>query len=372
MTSKRNQTFVYMYALAIIMVIDDHCSARIGFMYSIFPYNSFYMPLFVFASGYFFKKKPLKEVIIRKIKRILVPYIFYDVVMIFLAYVIDLSFGLNWHRRVSAKTITKALFDSPTTEINGAAWFAIMVFWVSVIYCLLRILVKQDIIHDCILTGILILAGLASIYICIHCFFQNENQWLVIRWFCRTFFYLQFYHLGYMFNNYFEELLKSQSKLTICSICVIINVVLQLIYGDDVNFYSTVYMRSFSVVGLPLITSITGIIFYYEVMSFLSDRIGETKVTSFIARNTFTIMQVHLLFVNIPNLYIYYEICNGFTLFRDFPVNEFKNSTWVRHSSNSSLISFFCGLIGSLLVCAVIERTKYWYKLSKFNNKQAG
>ncbi len=231
MTSKRNQTFVYLYTLAIIMVIDDHCSARIGFMYSIFPYNSFYIPLFVFASGYFFKNIPLIETVIRRTKRIFVPYILYDVVMIFLAYVIDISFGLNWHRRVSAKTITKAFFDSPTTEINGAAWFAIMIFWVSLVYSLLRKLIKQDVIHDCILTGILILAGLASVYICIHCFFQNENQWLVIRWFCRTFFYLQFYHLGYMFNNYFEELIKPQRKLTICSICVIINVVLQLIYG---------------------------------------------------------------------------------------------------------------------------------------------
>ena len=37
--------------LAIIMVIDDHMSSRIGFLSSIFPYNSFYMPLFVFISG---------------------------------------------------------------------------------------------------------------------------------------------------------------------------------------------------------------------------------------------------------------------------------------------------------------------------------
>ena len=58
----RNQTFQYLEALAIIMVIDDHVGTRIGFLSSIFPYNSFYMPLLVFISGYFYHKKPIKNI----------------------------------------------------------------------------------------------------------------------------------------------------------------------------------------------------------------------------------------------------------------------------------------------------------------------
>ena len=53
----RNQTFQYLEALAIIMVIDDHVGTRIGFLSSIFPYNSFYMPLLVFISGYFIRSQ---------------------------------------------------------------------------------------------------------------------------------------------------------------------------------------------------------------------------------------------------------------------------------------------------------------------------
>lgn len=48
----RNQTFQWVEALAILMVLDDHMSTRIGILSSIFPYNSFYMPMFVFISGY--------------------------------------------------------------------------------------------------------------------------------------------------------------------------------------------------------------------------------------------------------------------------------------------------------------------------------
>ena len=43
-TKKRNQTFNFLYVLAILMVIDNHCAYKINFFNTIFPYNSFYMP----------------------------------------------------------------------------------------------------------------------------------------------------------------------------------------------------------------------------------------------------------------------------------------------------------------------------------------
>ena len=66
---ERNQTFSYLYALAIIMVIDDHCGSRIGFFTSIFPYDSFFMPLFVFCSGYFYKHNNFVSILKHKTKK---------------------------------------------------------------------------------------------------------------------------------------------------------------------------------------------------------------------------------------------------------------------------------------------------------------
>lgn len=55
----RNVTFSCLEAIAIIMVIDDHTGRHIDILSNVFPYNSFYMPLFVFISGYFYKKTNL-------------------------------------------------------------------------------------------------------------------------------------------------------------------------------------------------------------------------------------------------------------------------------------------------------------------------
>lgn len=363
MSSKRNQIFTYLYALAIIMVIDDHCSTRIGFLSSIFPYNSFYMPLFVFSSGYFFHKKPFWNTVLHKTKKILIPYIIYDVIMVCLAFLIDAAFNLKWHRNISILSIIKMLIDKPTTDLNGAAWFAVMLFWVSIMYAIIRKTVHQDILGDSVLTGLLILCGFASLYISMYYSRQNENKWFVLRLLCRNVFYLQFYHLGYMFNRYFEKHVQKLRKYVVCSVCVLINVSLTVAFGDRINFYSTNGMSSFKSWFLPLITSATGIIFYYEIMDFLSSIIGETSLTSFIARNTFTIMQIHLLFVNIPNLYIYYMTCRGDTRFSDFPIDNFMYSTWIRYSPNSRLIGFFLGLGGSLIVAYYLERIKKKIKL---------
>ena len=354
---KKNQTFVYIYAICIIMLIDGHSGNRIGILSSIFPYDSFFMPLFVFSSGYFYRKRPLQSIVLRKLKRLVVPYLIYDSIMVlFVSRITDLLFRTNWHRNISLKSIIRLVFDKPTTPINGPAWFVIMLFWVSISYAIVRTIFPLSKNHDYSLLFLFCIIGLISVHVCIHYTDSDDIKWFVIRFICRTLFYMQFYHIGYMFRNYFETFLKKRSRYLICSLCVAINLVLVLLYGSKINFYSTYYMKSFNFTLLPFVTSITGIAFYYEVASFFADAIGNNKIVSFIGRNTFTILQVHMLFVNVPNYYIYYAIRYGSQKYNDFPINEYINSIWVRYSPNSKLVGFFCGLIGSILVAYFLER----------------
>ncbi len=367
MEKKRNQTFVYLYALAIIMVIDDHCGTRINILSNIFPYNSFYMPLFVFSSGYFFYQNSLLDTVQRKVKKIFIPYIVWCVVAILLSLGLDLIFGIDWTKEITAKRILFALTNNlgPITSLNGASWFMIMLFWVSIGYAILRALLKTSVFNDVLLLVMLVIGGFFSIWICMYHYPETALKECLILFVCRTVFYLQFYHLGYMFRTYFEKVIADLSKMGVCLACILTNVILILIFDDAIIFNSTSEMHYFNSIYLPLVTSVTGIIFYYEIMTYLSGKMGENRLISFIGRNTLTIMQIHLLLVNIPNFFIYCMALHGTQRYSDFPIDAFIDSAWVRYSGNSRLLGFFCGLFGSLLVAYVIERIKDKRKILK-------
>ncbi len=363
---KRNQTFVYLYALAIIMVIDDHVASRIGILTSIFPYNSFYMPLFVFASGYFFKDRPFFKTLWHKVKKLYIPFLIYAVVFAIIACIIDLWIGTRWSNIVDSKyTLLHQVFmtvtEFPITDLNGASWYVMMIFWVSIIYLLIRKVIKVNLTNDVILMILLISLGFVAVYMCMI----NNPDYFIVRFPCKTIFFMQFYHLGYMFNKYGECLLSRFRRLYICAVCILINVVLLLTH-DTIEYYATVHMTGFYNVYMPFVTSITGILFYYEIASFLAEKIGEVKLVSFIGRNTFIIMQVHLLFVNIPNIYIYRQIQKGSLAYQDFPIQEFLDSPWVRYYNKQSMLWGFClGLIGSLIIAFIWEQIKCRLQRSK-------
>lgn len=362
-TKERNQTFNYLYVMAIIMVIDDHCSTRIGFLSSIFPYNSFYMPLFVFVSGYFFRRTALWESLKHKSRKLLLPYILWNMTAWLTAAVIDRCVGTSWAPPFSVKLIIKTFIYSSPTSLNGAAWFLIMLFWVSVGYNVIRLIVHQTKINDIVLTVLFAVLGFASVYLCTKGYYNNG---IVMVFLLKISFYIQFYHYGYMFKLYAESLVKRFNRFAVCSLCVIINVLLILKFGNKISFVATSEMGSFYYWYLPLITSATGILFYYELMSFLSEKIGKTKITDVISRNTLIILETHLFFVNIPNIYCYLKHVADESLYADFPVERFLSGAWLRYSTNSRLAGFFFGLAGSLAVVFIWEKIK-----SLYNKKQS-
>ncbi len=91
------------------MVIDDHAGTRIGFLSSFFPYNSFYIPLFVFISGYFYRKMPIADNIRHKAKRLLLPYLIWAAVGDLIAFVLLKAVILFWYK----------LLQLPATKIGA-------------------------------------------------------------------------------------------------------------------------------------------------------------------------------------------------------------------------------------------------------------
>lgn len=190
------------------------------------------------------------------------------------AFLLDRWTGVDWVQRPSLYTVAYMLGNQSPTSLNGAAWFVNMLFWVSVGYGLLRWIVKPGRRNDAVLTALLTAAGFAAVQLCIMGYPAKNGAWLFLL---RNLFYAQFYHDGYMFRRYGERLLRRCSRTVVCSLCMLVNVVLLLAFGSKINFYSTAGMRSFSVWYLPLLTSATGILFYYEIMSYLPSGSGRIE-----------------------------------------------------------------------------------------------
>ncbi|MCI8535612.1 MAG: acyltransferase [Hungatella sp.] len=357
----RNQTFQYLEALAIIMVIDDHVGTRIGFLSSIFPYNSFYMPLLVFISGYFYHKKPIKKYLIHKTKKLFLPYMVWNIIGNGIAYILKCLGIVDWYCSINLSSLKYCLINGPLSSINGASWFVIMLFYVSIVYNIFSNIFKtHSLERDIVFLMGYIGIGSGALVLCMKGY--NTGIYLPIL---KTAFYLQFYHIGYFFHNYLETYVQSLKKTKVCLGCIFINVVLTCIYGGDINFIATSGMGNFKLWYLPLITSITGILFWYMVMDFLAKKIGEHYLIDFIAQNTFTIMETHLLFVNIPNFYVFFRIMKGIQSYPDFDIQRFRGGAWFRYNENTRLIGFLCGMCGSLLVISMIKQIKYRVLLSK-------
>lgn len=57
MKEKSNKQFMILSAIGIIQVVMCHLAPDVKLTGYIFPYTSFFMPMFVFISGYFYSVK---------------------------------------------------------------------------------------------------------------------------------------------------------------------------------------------------------------------------------------------------------------------------------------------------------------------------
>ena len=345
---ERNLTIDYLQAILILMVIDDHVGSRMGFLSSLFPYDSFFMPAFVMISGYFYKKVTIKETISKKLYRLFIPYTIWSIIGNMVSFVLYRLNVVDWYRIPSGKNILLQCFYEPLSEITGPGWFAIMLFSVVIVYSAIengtrlftRLFIgggRNEILSDYVDLAILVSIGLAVTWVCAH----HLNEGRVAATILRTGFYLQFYHIGFMFNHYWESRLKKIHPFIVCGICVFTNVVLICLYGNNIRFIGTVAMESFQTWHLPILTSLTGILFWYEFAGMLSIYVGKRREISFLARNTFTIMMVHLAFTKIPQFVAYYIQQHGNSRFSDFNLEAFRTTPFYSSGQGLQLVGFF-------------------------------
>lgn len=132
---KRRDDIDILKGIGIILVLIGH-SFQHGLHFNII--YSFHMPLFFIVAGYFFKKKPIIDLLKKDFGRLLVPYYFIIILIILLSIVYD-YLGIETIKTIEA---LKMLYNHDV----GAIWFLAGLFWARQIFNLLLYITNNKLV----------------------------------------------------------------------------------------------------------------------------------------------------------------------------------------------------------------------------------
>lgn len=93
--------------------------------------HGFHMPMFFVVSGYFYKERTIKDLLIRRMKSLLLPYIVFGVLCSILPCAVT--------GQLNAEALRVLLLDNTSgIYFAGALWFLTSMFFTDIIYCLLE------------------------------------------------------------------------------------------------------------------------------------------------------------------------------------------------------------------------------------------
>lgn len=356
---KSNKAFMILSALGILFVVDAHSGVGIGFFSSVFPYDSFFMPMFMFISGYFWKEQTaaswtgLYADLKKKFGKLMVPYLawagFYALVLLAVN-----SLGMGWPRPSLREFVYSLLTDGTTFSLNGAAWFVPTLFFVTAAYSVLRRLLGHR-WNDT--AAMLVFAVVGCITVALTK--RPGGVYVKALHLYKLGFFIQFFQLGQFFKHRLEKWFDSANTLGLCLTLAAVNLLLLGVYGD-ISFGRCAVMSDFASDNplLPLITSVTGTFFWLKIAKRLSPVLGDSPMVNYISGNTFFIMMHHVLFLNVFSAILWSGKGLGIPVLSAFDAAAFRADPWYRYVPNDWLGAayFLFGISAAVLACKLWDR----------------
>ena len=251
-TRKENTLVSVAKGIGILLVLIGH----FGFIPEVkrFIYL-FHMPLFFFLSGYLFKDRELKELpryVLRKIRSLYVPFIACNLfAMIFhnLFCRIGIYQAEDAFHSVSEvlKYIAKVLLCIKMEDVVTPMWFLPILMAVSIVYFVLRAMVKSEKVNTGIAAAIFLLAyGLMAIG-------RMGGVWRAMILVGTG---LWMFHLGHLYRCNEEKIKRVTQKTWVIICCLIAEIGLSFI--ADVNiiqmrFSNPIFFTAGAVLGINII-----------------------------------------------------------------------------------------------------------------------
>jgi len=290
---EENLKFNYLKAIGSLLVVLSHAGGGglLFFLWNFwFPPASFYMPLFVFAAGYFYSENlSALKYIQKRFIRLVIPYyswnLFYGLIVTFLVFAGVSSIGnpitpYNF-------LITPWITSNSGYAFNDATWFALWLFTVQAAYSVIRKTLRLR--NEYALLVLCFALGLLGTYFSTSGLFSGPLFGQLIK----LLFGLPFIQLGFLYRIKLEA--HDKSNLKTMALVLLIQGALISIFHREFPFNFYIGQGGFDNVFLPFLTSLTGIWFWLQICSILSSKIGSIRILRIIGNHTWDIMVHHLL-----------------------------------------------------------------------------
>lgn len=300
---------------------------------------SFHMPLFVFISGYLYcngknnnKYKSLRDICVKKFKRLLIPYFF---IGIFFMIPIHMIFNID---NINTSYIIRIWNEIILAKSPRHLWFLLMLFNLFIIFYIF----EKFFYRNTVKINFIIMLAISIVSIILPNTYQISS----------TFQYMIYFYIGYEFCN--NKRKSSRNKWMSMKLIHIIlfNINYFSIYkfisqgnnGVIVKITSIISNRIISIIGVISIFLIMQHIF--NVQEEKMDRLVKSNTFNKISKNTFYIYLIHqpimlvilkkLRYLQIKPIIIYITLFAG-TLIISFILVEIYNVVKLKFESKNKI-----------------------------------
>lgn len=356
--SKSNKKFMVLSALCIFMVVDHHTFTAFNLFGDFIPYNSFFMPLFVFISGYFNKvdsDTKLLPYILKKVKTLIIPYAGLSLLIFAIKLLLDwFKLGLvpevpSWYFPYALERVfTIGSFEAMATPM----WFVLPLFLALILYSILKKLLAK------IWNSYVMLAFFCAMHLIVVYLARtiNPEELVFVLIPLKAMFFMPFLEMGIIYRDYLESKhtgLPAGGKIVLLFILLGLNTIRMMYLPNayDVAFDSLDDLSGFTspFIVTPLLSSVIGMLFWLTIVDLIGKPLYESRFVNYMSCNTFWIMGLHVMFFNILNC-ILMAISEHLINLPYFDTEYFRETEWYFWDCypNFRMVYVVIGILGPL------------------------
>lgn len=293
MRIKRNETFVILSAIGILLILLGHLDFPLLNMGGLFPYYSFHVMLFVFISGYFYKPEEEDHILNylkRKVRHLLVPYFIWNAVYGILATMLH-GAGMQIGENISLYNLLIAPFLSGHQFMyQAASWFVPALFLIE--FCNIigrKILSLAKFRNEYAIMALYLLIGLTAVFLA-----KRGSVYDYYKLPARIMLMAPCFQMGRLYNTKLKNHDTLSSYLYFPILLVIQLILVCVNYGQLA--FSAVWVTGFAhSIFLPYLTTITGIAFWLRIAKELTPVLRNSRFVTWLGTHTFSVMMHHLM-----------------------------------------------------------------------------